>query len=275
MQAGSTSSGDVFALDFDGVICNSVGESSRSGFRALKSIWPEVAASLGDAGEGAEEAPQWLLDKMRDLRPVVETGYENILLTRFLIEERVKDKGGSASNLLDTWGAAARDELIKRYGVSKEKLVEIFGEARDDWIKNDFGGWLGANSYYDGVNEAVSACKGEVYVVTTKQQRFASALLEHAGLKIPVERIYGLGSGPKVDVLSELKAKHSGQTIHFFEDRVETLEAVCADSRLQDNVRLYLCSWGFNTEEHRARGEANARIQLIGTDEIGGILAGA
>lgn len=46
-------------------------------------------------------------------------------------------------------GAAARDELIKRYGVSKEKLVEIFGEARDDWIKNDFGGWLGANSYYD------------------------------------------------------------------------------------------------------------------------------
>lgn len=32
-----------------------------------------------------------------------------------------------------------------------------------------------------GVNEAVSACKGEVYVVTTKQQRFASALLEHAG----------------------------------------------------------------------------------------------
>lgn len=32
-----------------------------------------------------------------------------------------------------------------------------------------------------GVNEAVSACEGEVYVVTTKQQRFAGALLEHAG----------------------------------------------------------------------------------------------
>lgn len=28
-----------------------------------------------------------LLDEMRDLRPVVETGYENILLTRLLIEE--------------------------------------------------------------------------------------------------------------------------------------------------------------------------------------------
>ena len=28
-----------------------------------------------------------MLDKMRDLRPVVETGYENALLVRLLIEE--------------------------------------------------------------------------------------------------------------------------------------------------------------------------------------------
>lgn len=28
-----------------------------------------------------------MVDKMRELRPVVETGYENIILTRLLIEE--------------------------------------------------------------------------------------------------------------------------------------------------------------------------------------------
>lgn len=32
-----------------------------------------------------------------------------------------------------------------------------------------------------GVPEAITACNGEVYVVTTKQTRFASALLDHAG----------------------------------------------------------------------------------------------
>ena len=32
-----------------------------------------------------------------------------------------------------------------------------------------------------GIPEAISACEGEVYVVTTKQTRFASALLDHAG----------------------------------------------------------------------------------------------
>lgn len=38
-----------------------------------------------------------------------------------------------------------------------------------------------ARSAAKGVPEAISACEGEVYVVTTKQTRFASALLDHAG----------------------------------------------------------------------------------------------
>lgn len=32
-------------------------------------------------------SPRRIVDKMRELRPIVETGYENILLVRLLIEE--------------------------------------------------------------------------------------------------------------------------------------------------------------------------------------------
>ncbi|CAN0502693.1 unnamed protein product, partial [Laminaria digitata] len=78
-------------------------------------------------------------------------------------------------------GPEAREELTTRYGVNRDELVEAFGQARDEWIDTDFEGWLGANSFYEGVREAIAACKGEVYVVTTKQRRFASALLEYAG----------------------------------------------------------------------------------------------
>lgn len=42
---------------------------------------------------------------------------------------------------------------------------------------------------------------------------------------------------------------------------------------LQDGVRLYLCDWGFNTESHRARGDSNPRIEVIGRDKIMGILS--
>jgi hypothetical protein len=37
-------------------------------------------------------------------------------------------------------------------------------------------------------------------------------------------QVYGLGTGPKTDVLADLIAEHPGAEIHFVEDRVETLE---------------------------------------------------
>jgi hypothetical protein len=27
----------------------------------------------------------------------------------------------------------------------RESLVDLFGRVRDDWIENDFSGWIGAN----------------------------------------------------------------------------------------------------------------------------------
>eukprot|EP00752_Nemacystus_decipiens_P005663 g5125.t1 len=276
---GGTSGGEatVFAFDFDGVICNSQGESSRSGFRAVETLWPEMTEQLRakHGGKKGDDAPAWIVDKMRELRPIVETGYENILLVRLLIEERLGIRTMYPSEaLFEVWGPEARDELAARYGLNRDQLVDAFGSARDHWIETDFQGWLGANKFYEGIPEAITACKGEVYVVTTKQSRFASALLEHAGIHVPLDRIFGLGTGPKAGVLADLLWKHSGSSLVFFEDRVETLEAVCADSKLE-RVRLYLCDWGFNTAAQRARGEANPRVTLIGTGDIAGLLSPA
>ncbi|CAM9179474.1 unnamed protein product [Scytosiphon promiscuus] len=235
-MASSARSDTVFAFDFDGVICNSQGESSRSGFRALARLWPEVVAQLRakHGGQKGDDVPSWIVEKMGELRPIVETGYENILLVRLLIEERLGlEIPYPSEKLVELWGAEARDDLARRYGLSQKELVDAFGSARDDWIETDFKGWLGANTFYEGVPEAITACEGEVYVVTTKQTRFASALLEHAGIQVPVDRIFGLGTGPKAGVLGELKTKYSGSKLVFLEDRVETLELVCADSELE------------------------------------------
>lgn len=44
-----------------GVICDSQGESSRSGFRALETLWPEMADQLRakHGGEKGDDAPAW------------------------------------------------------------------------------------------------------------------------------------------------------------------------------------------------------------------------
>lgn len=54
-----------------GVICNSQGESSRSGFKALKRVWPELGKRL-DAERGGEasddDAPAWYDGKVFGFR---------------------------------------------------------------------------------------------------------------------------------------------------------------------------------------------------------------
>jgi hypothetical protein len=59
----------LWALDFDGVVCDSVGESRLSAWKAAAKLWPELFAS----GE-AQAKKEAVMEDMRTVRPVVETG---------------------------------------------------------------------------------------------------------------------------------------------------------------------------------------------------------
>lgn len=110
----------VLALDFDGVICDSVGESAESGLRvrspslaqrvlpgrcrephlparqAAERQWPALFAE-----PGARAARARVLADMRLVRPVVETGYENVVQARLLLE------GTPPAAILESWRRAA------------------------------------------------------------------------------------------------------------------------------------------------------------------------
>jgi len=60
----------VWAFDFDGVVCDSVGESSLSAWRAAEAKWPEL---FGTAEARAQQ--DRVVEGMRVVRPVVETGW--------------------------------------------------------------------------------------------------------------------------------------------------------------------------------------------------------
>ncbi|OAY72489.1 hypothetical protein ACMD2_12812 [Ananas comosus] len=110
--------GDLYALDFDGILCDSCGESSLS---ALK------------------------------LRPVVETGYENLLLVRLLLEIQIPSirkssvaDGLSIQAILENW-LQLKPVIMKEWNEERDALIDLFGKVRDEWIRNDFSGWIGAN----------------------------------------------------------------------------------------------------------------------------------
>lgn len=275
---GSGGKKRVVALDFDGVVCDSVGESSLSAFRAAAIQWPEVFAT-----EAAEAAKPRLVEQMRAVRPVVETGYENIVQIRCLYEGG--DGDATVDEMLRTWhgpdGMLASS--MARWGLDREPLVELFGRVRDEWIAADLRGWLAPNRIYPGVAEGVKAAiaRGdEVYVVTTKQARFTAALLKDmAGIDLPADRIHSttVSGEPKSRVLARLAEAHPGLDDYLFvEDKLSTLDkALVAPETAQGPWRLFLVDWGYNTPEERRAADDNPRIELVGVERFGALMGGA
>eukprot|EP00268_Persea_americana_P053639 TRINITY_DN6091_c1_g2_i2.p1 TRINITY_DN6091_c1_g2~~TRINITY_DN6091_c1_g2_i2.p1 ORF type:complete len:269 (-),score=51.24 TRINITY_DN6091_c1_g2_i2:188-994(-) len=257
--------GDLYALDFDGVLCDSCGESSRSALKAAKIRWPHLFNGVDSSLE------QWVLDQMHFVRPVVETGYENLLLVRLLLELQIPSiqkssvaAGLTVEGILENW-SKLKPVIMVEWNENRDALIDLFGKVRDEWIDNDLSGWISANRFYPGVADALKFASSRVYIVTTKQSRFADELLrELAGVTIPSERIYGLGTGPKVEVLKQLQRKpeHEGLRLHFVEDRIATLKNVIKEPEL-DGWNLYLGNWGYNTQKEREEAESIPRIQVL------------
>ena len=59
----------VWALDFDGVVCDSVGESRLSAWKAAARLWPDIFNT-----DNAQTKKDQIMQDMRTVRPVVETG---------------------------------------------------------------------------------------------------------------------------------------------------------------------------------------------------------
>eukprot|EP00252_Welwitschia_mirabilis_P005317 TRINITY_DN1581_c0_g1_i4.p1 TRINITY_DN1581_c0_g1~~TRINITY_DN1581_c0_g1_i4.p1 ORF type:complete len:239 (+),score=60.79 TRINITY_DN1581_c0_g1_i4:254-970(+) len=227
--------GSLYALDFDGVLCDSCGESSISALKAAKERWPDKFSTVDP------ETETWILDNMR----VVAAG----LTTEGILENWIKLK----------------PTLMLEWNESKDELVELFGKIRDEWIKHDLTSWIAANRFYPGTADALQFASSKLFIVTTKQTRFAEVLLEKlAGVSFLPDRIFGLGSGPKVDVLKELqnRPEHSGLELHFVEDRLATLQNVIKEPQL-NKWNLYLGTWGYNTSKEREEASQISRIQLV------------
>ncbi|PSS26322.1 M cell-type agglutination protein like [Actinidia chinensis var. chinensis] len=137
--------GDLYALDFDGVLCDSCGESSLSAVKAAKVRWP----TLFDGVDSAME--DWIVDQMHMVRPVVETGYENLLLVRLLLEARVPSirkssaaEGLMVEGILENW-STIKPVIMEEWDENRDALIDLFGKVRDEWMDNDLATWIGAN----------------------------------------------------------------------------------------------------------------------------------
>ena len=246
----------VVALDFDGVICDSVDELAASGFRAAGSLWPS---------EIPKQIPSDYFNQFRLLRPVIETGFESILLSRMIIGQLNPDEIFTSFKVLCK-------QTMNTYQIPREYLITQFSQVRNNWIREDPAGWLNHHRFYRNIpfilSELLKQC--QVYIITTKEKKFAQRLLKLIEIPIKSNNIFGLKEGKKWTVLQRLISNGDENEGGFFyiDDRFKTLQKLSGISELT-GVKLYLATWGYNVEEDHMSALEHTRIGMLNYDEFG------
>ena len=223
----------LYALDFDGVICDSALETSITVWKAAREyLWPKMPENISEE----------LIAQFKLVRPALETGYEAILIIRLLFE------GVSPERLLAEYSHRL-EGIIRRDQLNIDKLKYRFGKTRDQWIETDLKNWLTMNPLFPGIQQKLASFKNtDCFIITTKQERFVEQILSANDISIPKEHIYGLDRQlSKQQVLRQLQNEHPDRAILFIEDRLPTLINVMDDHDLKE-VQLLLADWGYNTE---------------------------
>ena len=242
----------LYALDFDGVICDSAIETGITGWKVAKQIWTDMP----------DTASSEMISLFRQVRPVMETGYEAILIMRLLFE------GVRADTLLTDF-AASIEAIISKNVLKTDELKALFGQTRDHWIASNMNEWIEMNPLFDGVAEKLRTLDvNNCTIITTKQERFVSQILAANKIEFPAEQIYGLDRKmSKQDVLNDLQTQYEGRELLFVEDRLPTLFNILADPRLKQ-VKSLFADWGYNTQKDKEYAKNTAGIRTITLDDF-------
>ena len=239
----------LFALDFDGVLCDSAAETAASAWKCAWELWPELLKT--------PKIPEEMTDQFLQVRPCLETGWQSVLMLRMLLE---KQPLSAFRNEL----AQHCQRLLQDSGQDTESMIRKFAQSRDRWIREDQQDWLNSHRFYPGSIAALREAmkRHEVRILTTKQERFARLLLEGQGIQFQENKIWGLeAKRVKEDLLEEFIRDGAGD-ICFVEDRLETLLRAVARPQLT-GVRLYYALWGYGTEAEKQHARKHPMITCL------------
>ncbi len=239
---------DILALDFDGVLCDGRAEYLESSWRSYCELWNPAEADLESI------APQFY-----QLRSVIETGWEMPLLIRALV------KGISPREILENWSGLV-SWLLQEEELSDQQIAALLDKKRDRWLEEDESDWLAHHEFYPGIIsrlEQICQQRIPIYIITTKEGRFAHKLLAQQGLNLPRDAMIGKEKQqPKTETLKELLQSNHQPWIWFVEDRLQTLLDIQKQPSLQ-TVRLFLADWGYNTAQSKQQASDHPNIELL------------
>lgn len=211
----------VLALDFDGVICNSLEECQVTSYLAYRSLNPSSAPA---------EIPETFRQAFRARRGFVRPSGHYYLLWKWIIEFPEARLSPQEFEAL---------EPIHRDSV--RAFESAFHATRDSFREAKPSDWLALNPLYPSVVSTWPVLLSwPSYIVTTKDRRAVETILSAHSL--PVTGIFARGETSKPDALRAICRQHDmapGGVVYVDDNALHLSEAQAT------GVRTCLAAWGY------------------------------
>jgi len=208
---------NIFFIDFDGVICDSVDE-------CFVSAWLAYADYIGHQPETVALADYKLF---KQYRPLIRRGADYLLLQLCIDRGIVLSDQSDFDRQEEEMGDAGMEALHTQFYKTRSKL-----------LKDNKLYWLNLHRIYAGISEALASVSDTAWILTTKEVSFVYEILAHNGLAWSKERIICSGKRRKLEVIGEILK--DGQNAVFVDDQIDHFFPNSGS-----RASCFLASWGY------------------------------
>lgn len=222
---------DVLALDFDGVIADSVEECLVVGHnafvRAEKKSNP--IARLSDLD------PETISEAKR-LRNFIRSGQDYVYIFKAI------------SRRAQILSQPDFDRFTSEHQINHDLFFDLFYQTRNELLEKDPKAWTRLNPLYPGIRAFLSDFpKNQLFIATTKKTQYAETILNYNQMQLQADHVLCASENhPKHVILRQLSddLKLPASRISFVDDQVDTLIQVWPAG-----IRCYLAAWGYNNPD--------------------------
>lgn len=238
----------ILALDFDGVICDSMEECLHTSYQSFRTL-------AGNSALPKHPKVQWQ-KKFREHRGFVRPSGHFFILWQWVI------------NLSHIQLTSAIFEQLAAINVeSINAFEETFHQKRYQQQRKDPQAFIDANPLYPGVHESWKDLPLPRYIVTTKDELSVRLIL--SAHRLCVEGVFGRGCGPKPATLCALARRHkvNPSEVIFIDDNADHIAEASAVG-----ITAVLAEWGYGPKTPSPKMLLNAFSDLRYLSRTGNIL---
>jgi len=227
---------DILALDFDGVISNSINECLVSGHNAFAELNKTAKVSSIPELDAA-----WV-DKAKHIRNFIRNGEDYVYIALALNKN------------LNITDQDEFDQFKKKHMDRQQEYFDVFFNERLSFAERDADGWAHLSPLYQGIPEFLSnAHHDNLYIITTKKLVFVEKILAANSITLLPKNLHDTSNGlSKRRILENILAERekTPAECYFIDDQVDTLIKT-----KPSGVQCILAEWGYNNKTQHDKAD--------------------